>query len=398
MNLKMFKTIRFKLTAWYSALLILLSLVFIVSINVIITNHFHSEPAIPDFILGPKARTVIERRWRNLDEERRDLVQEYRQKDLRKIREISILSFIPLTALSFAGGYIIAGQMLKPIQKLNTATREISAKNLGKQIDHEDTGDEISELIDNFNKMITRLDISFTAQKEFVENASHELKTPLAIIQTNLETALTDPKISHNSASLLIKTSLNSTDFMNKLIEDLLLLALLENQIRKTPAAISDIVQNATEYLKPLAGKQKIKLDLKIATAAQNVKMQANHELMQRAFMNVIENAIKYSPKGETVHINVKTRKNNICLEVQDHGIGIAHEEENKIFERFYRIDKSRSRKTGGAGLGLAITKKIIHLHNGKIRLKAKKKTGKKTGTTFVISLPLQDNTSKAKS
>jgi len=391
MNTKMFKTIRFKLTFWYSVLLILLSLIFVVSINIVITKHFHAEPIVPGFILGPKARTVIERRWRDLDEERRDLVQEYRLEDLRKIREISVLSFIPLTILSFAGGYIIAGQMLKPIQKLNTATRKISAKNLSKQIEHEDTGDEISELIDNFNKMTARLDISFTAQKEFVENASHELKTPLAIVKTNLESALTDPKFSQHKASSLIKTSLKSTDFMNKLIEDLLLLALLENQIHKTPASISDVAQKSVEYLEPLAGKQRIKLDLKVSPSAQKVEIQANSELLQRAFMNVIENAIKYSPKGEKVHIKVKTRGSNIYIEIQDHGIGIPGKEENKIFERFYRIDKSRSRKTGGAGLGLAITKKIINLHNGTIRLK----TGKKSGTTFIISLPLPPRNSK---
>lgn len=390
----MFKTIRFKLTLWYSALLILLSLIFIVSINIIITQHFHSEPAIPGFIIGPKAHTVIERRWKNLDEERRNLVQEYRMDDLRKVREISVLAFIPLTVLSFAGGYIIAGQMLKPIQKLNLATRKISAKNLGRQIEHEDTGDEISELIDNFNKMITRLDISFTAQKEFVENASHELKTPLAIIQTNLESALTDPKISHHSSSSLIKTSLKSTDFMNKLIEDLLLLALLENQIHKTTAAISDVVQNSVEYLKPLASKQKIKLDLKIRPSARKIAIQVNTELLQRAFMNVIENAIKYSSKGKTVNIKVKARKNNIYIEVQDHGIGIPGKEKDKIFERFYRTDKSRSRKTGGSGLGLAITKKIINLHNGTIKLKTGKKTNTTSkGTTFIISLPLRNGT-----
>lgn len=371
--MNIFKTIRFKLTLWYSLLLILLSIIFVVTINIIITNHFKRDPVnglIPIFVTPPR-KFYFPQKWEELEEEKRELIREYRLKDLTTIRQISLLSFIPLTVLSFAGGYIISGQMLKPLNKLNRTIEEITAKNLTNQIDHEESGDEISQLINNFNKMTLRLNTSFKSQKQFVENASHELKTPLAIIQTNLDSAIADSKISQKELNLLLKTAQNSTKFMDKLIEDLLILSILENQVETNRAKLHKILNDSIRQLEVLAKEKNISVKLHMAGSTRNTVIKCNDVLLQRAIMNVIENAIKYSDKNKQVRINVRTKKSRVVIIVKDSGTGIPKRDQKKIFKRFYRVDKSRSRKTGGSGLGLAIAKKIIGIHKGEIKVES---------------------------
>lgn len=381
--MKLFKTIRFKLTLWYSTLLILLSLVFVITINIVITTHYKRDP-INHFINKNIDRPFINRMWRDLDEDRKMLIRDYRYKDLVIIRQISAWTFIPLTALSFVGGYFIAGQMLNPLKKLNKATSEITAKDLKKQIAHENTGDEISELINNFNSMISRLKESFESQKQFVENASHELKTPLAIIQTNLDSALNDGSISKKEMISFIQTSLRSTKFMDDLIEDLLLLSLIDKHVKMEKVNIVKVLKNSTKQLQTLSRKKDISLTLEIKDNVKDLEIRANKVLLQRAIMNVIENAIKYSPKDKKIWVTLKQNNSYLFVRVKDQGIGIQKKEIKKIFERFYRVDKSRSRKTGGSGLGLAITKKIINLHNGKITVKSTKKQGTSFNIKFL--------------
>lgn len=379
--MRFFKSIRFKLTVWYSALLITLSLVFVISINIIITNHFQREP-LGRPLLDNVREQRLEPRWKNLSNDKQQLMRDLRQQDLQTIRQISALSFVPLIALSFAGGYLISGQMLNPIKKINKATREITSKNLNKQIPHDDTGDELSELIQNFNQMRSRLQRAFDLQKQFVEDASHELKTPLAVVQTNLESAVNKGKVSKQEMKNLIKTALKSTKFMNKLIEDLLLLSILENQVNKEETNLRKIIISSINQLQHPAQNKNIKMKFSEKTANKPL-VEANKTLIQRAIMNLLENSIKYSPKGGKVQIKLTEEKKHFSISIKDNGKGIPQEHQNKVFERFYRIDKSRSRKTGGTGLGLSITKKIIENHKGKIELESDKK-----GTKITIKIP----------
>jgi signal transduction histidine kinase len=380
--MKVFETIRFKLTLWYSLLLILSCLFFIGILNIVVTNLYRSElrppPAYPRMAVN---NPTLYEKIQNLDEEKRELLKEYRENDLRNFRKITFVSLIPLSFVSFAGGYIIAGQMLSPLKELNKKIKNINVKSLKGKLRYADNEDEISELIKNFNDMIARLNISFEAQKEFIENASHELKTPLAIIQTNLDSILLDDKISKSDILSLVETSKKSIKFMNKLTEDLLLLALLENHIKKKKIDLKEIVKESQRNLNKIAIDKEIRLDLTIT--GKDFVTQGNSELLQRAIMNLIENAIKYSPEKSTVKIEMGTKNDRIIVSIIDQGDGIGKEDHKRIFERFYRVDKSRSRQTGGAGLGLAIAKKIVELHKGKLILESKKRKG----STFTISL-----------
>ncbi|MBN1618458.1 HAMP domain-containing protein [Candidatus Dojkabacteria bacterium] len=389
--MKYFKTIRFKLTMWYSSLLLILSVFFILIMNLIITSHYTQS-------IGEMQSTKQQELFSELfpppslpqllDEEE-DQLQQYRNRDLYEIRKISILSLIPLIGLSFTGGYIISGQMLGPLKELNDKFNKITAQNLTQQIDFIDNDDEISQLIRNFNKMTYRLDKSFESQKQFVENSSHELKTPLAIIQTNLEAALQSNHLSVNEYKELIQTSLKSTEFMNKLIEDLLLLSILENSISKQTINLNEIIRSSIADLNVLAQKKSIIIKQPDRLPAKTMIF-GNQPLLTRAIMNIIENAIKYSSEKSEISVSSKINKNSITIEITDNGDGIRKDLYQKIFERFYRIDKSRSRKTGGVGLGLSIAQKIIQLHDGKIEIKSKE--GK--GSTFIIDIPIQKTSS----
>ncbi|MEA3356847.1 MAG: HAMP domain-containing sensor histidine kinase [Patescibacteria group bacterium] len=387
-----FRTIKFKLTLWYSGLLILLSLILLISINVVITLGFLKDPVYNSLDQALRTRPQIMRRWEDLDYDKKELVMEYRKNDLGMIRRISVLSFIPLTILSFGGGYVIAGQMLKPLKKLNTAVSEVTVKNLAKEIPYEKNGDEISDLIGSFNKMILRLNSSFELQKQFVGDASHELKTPLAIIQTNLDSALVDKSISKKEMTALIKTSLKSTKFMNNLIEDLLLLAILENHIEKEKMSVSEIVKDSVAQLRILARKKKIRIAYVPCKDSKNLFINGNSVLVQQAIINIIENAVKYSPAGSQIKVSLTSGSRNVIVDVEDCGVGIPTGESKKIFERFYRIDKSRSRQSGGSGLGLAITKKIVEVHKGTVFVRSRQKStkpGVKSGSKFTMKFPL---------
>ncbi|MBN1331904.1 GHKL domain-containing protein [Candidatus Dojkabacteria bacterium] len=381
--MKIFTSIKFKLTFWYSSLVFVICVLFLGFANIILTQQLSNTPAESPTVPFIRNRPLLQEQWEMLDEERKDLVQQYRKEDLKKFRQTSIMTLLPLTALSFLGGYLIAEQSLSPLKKLNRQIRDITAENLNSQIKHKNKGDEISEIIENFNTMTSRLDKSFQAQKQFIEDASHELKTPLAIIQTNLDAAKLDKKITSSEASSLIETAQKSGEFMNKLIEDLLLLSLLENNIEKKPIDLGNIISETISSIRHIAKGQNIKITFK--KPAKKITIPANAILLQRAFGNLIENAIKYSPRNSKITIDVESKKHKIIISFSDTGPGIPKKEQKKIFERFYRLDKSRSRKTGGTGLGLSIVRKIVEAHGGEISIESTPGRGSKFILAFEI-------------
>lgn len=432
MNLNFTKTIKFRLTVWYSLLLLSLAILFLFFANLTIVRYYNKPIEQPH-------RFLIKRQLIQLTPEQRrsKLLKTLRRRDLIIIREISLFSLIPLTFLSFASGYIIAGQMLKPIKHLNKSIKTTTAENLDKLVDFEDFGDEFSELANNFNSMITRLHQTFKGQKQFVQDASHELKTPLAIVQANLESIETDDLEIESKKS--ITTALNASAFMNSLVDNLLLLATLEQPIAMEEVDFVEIIHSVVHSLDLIAKKRDIQIELvgsdKLRKDKDKAKqlsckntstqmltketiksnvfpnepiiLHGNAVLLKEAISNLLENAIKYSPKGSSILIslemdqnfewdNNKTRQNankgsngntgmkKVCLHVVDEGPGIPANEKVKIFERFYRIDKSRSREKGGTGLGLSIVKSIINAHNGEVEVT----NNKPTGCIFTISLP----------
>lgn len=379
--MKFIKSLKFKLTIWYSILLSLFCIIFVLGINIWLNNYMQRNIGVP--MRGYWGEDIENRPlFRNLTEDQITIITESRLSDLNNIRVVTLYSIIPLVLLSFGGGYFIADVMLRPLTKLTKEIKSKSSKNLAEEIGFKDNGDEISELIKSFNIMSRRLGKSFDSQKEFVENASHELKTPLAIIQASLDTALEDDSLSKEEVKEILESSKENVKFMNKLTEDLLLFSVLEQNIDTEEVNLKDIVNQSIKDLETKSKENGI--EIKKLFPKSEISIKANPVLLQRAVMNILENAIKYS-QGSEINIDIKEVNQEIKLTIQDNGKGISKQHLDRIFDRFYRADKSRSRETGGSGLGLAITKDVIEKFNGKVEVESEENNG----TSFIISFPI---------
>lgn len=358
-NIKFTKSLKFKMTVWYSAILLFFSFSFVLVTNVSLTKYMNeSRPFRPLF--SPRPARIMQQ----VTEEELGLIRRSRLEDLENIRLISIYSVLPLTLLSFLGGYLIAFKMLKPLEQLDREMSDKNADNLDTPIPFKDNGDEISSLYHQFNNLSLRVSKSFKSQREFIENASHEIKTPLAVIQANLEMALDEKDISKKELNALLSESKKSVSFMNKLTEDLLLFSLIDSEIDMKEINLNSLLNESKNLFISLINGSGFQINI---DCPNNITLKGNKSLLIRAFQNIIENSIKYSD-GTKLDIKVKEEDKKIYITLKDNGKGISKEYCEDIFSRFYRIDKSRSRKSGGSGLGLAITKEVIERHNGKVK------------------------------
>ena len=356
---KFFKSLKFKMSLLYSGILLVLCVGFFLVMNIFVVDYMQKDIGSPRLVGFNNAGFFA-----NLNDEKIELLKESRQNDLANIRLISMYAMIPFVILSFGGGYLIADNSLKPLEKLKDEMKKKSTKNLGEKIEFDDKGDEISEVIQSFNDMSEQLGRSFEAQKEFVENASHELKTPLAVIQANVDSILADSKIPQKDLFNMLDDSKKSIIFMNKLTEDLLLLSLVDVEFEKKELNLRNLLDDAVTDARRLVDGKGFNISF---NDGHDIKVLGNDVLLKRAFQNLIENSIKYS-QGKSLNIDLKKNKRDILITFKDDGVGVPQEKQKRIFDRFYRVDKSRSRKTGGSGLGLAITKEIIEKHNGSIQ------------------------------
>jgi len=227
--------------------------------------------------------------------------------------------------------------------------------------------------------MSAKLKSTFDSQKQFVEDASHELKTPLTIIQANLDTVEDDPKASKKDMYEAIANAQVGLKKARTLVNDLLELAVPAKNKRKI--SLNQLIEEQVDAIAPYAQENKVKLTLNLQN---NVKIMSERNSLGRAIMNLLNNAVKYSSGSKNAEVNVNLTKNGevVTLQVQDNGVGINKKDLPHIFERFYRVEKSRNSDLGGTGLGLAITKKIIQEHGGRIEV-----ASRPHNTTFTVVL-----------
>lgn len=336
----------------------------------------------------PFIQVVDRPRLRAVTEEQRQLIMEARLEDLENIRKVSFYAILPLMFMSFGGGYLLSAKMLKPLDQLNIEMTKRNLENLREKIAYIDNGDEISSMIVSFNNMTERLNLAFESQRNFVENASHEIKTPLSIIQATIENALEDNRLTSNEIDLILKNIKKQVVFINKLTEDLLLLSALRNNLKTEKVDLREAVKATVENLKSVTNGSNF--ELKLLLGNKKILIKANRQLLQRAFANIIENSIKYSGGTKLeIKIEVDSQSDITVIKFIDNGKGIPVTQADKIFDRFYRIDKGRSRKVGGSGLGLAITKEIIEAHGGRVYVNKKYKNG----AEFVVELSVAKRT-----
>lgn len=302
--------------------------------------------------------------------------------NLDRLRTWSLLAVVGLALASGAGGYVLSGMMLRPVRDITRVASAISATNLNQRINHQGPDDELKELADTFDSMIDRLETSFDRQRQFVQDASHELRTPLAAIRTNIEVTEMDPETTPAEYRVLLETVKHQTERLTRLSEDLLLLSTDDGQLPAEPVNLHAVATEVVRNLGPLAATRQV--DLQVEGDA-SIEVVANADHLYRSVLNLVDNAVKYSGGAGIVTIATTASDRTGRVSVKDSGPGIAAVDAERIFDRFYRVDRGRSRREGGNGLGLAIVKELVQAMGGHVDLESKPGAG----ATFTISLPI---------
>lgn len=312
-----------------------------------------------------QGRPVVIRLYRDETEMRRTL---------REIIEVSTLGMPLAVVLAAIGGYLIAGRSLAPLAAMSDQARKITSESLSERLPNPNPHDELGRLASVFNDTLARLENSFAELKRFTADASHELRSPLTALRAVGEVALRDG-IDPAALRDTIGSMLEEAQRLDDLVDALLTLARMEHgeiAVDREPLAVHDLLVEVREQLAVLATekRQSISIDCTVG-----LRVTADRLLLRQAVMNIVHNAIRYSPADKRVTLRA-TGGESIIIEVADEGPGLASEQREKIFERFYRIDKARSRAEGGAGLGLAIAKSCVERQGGRIEIQSQPGSG----------------------
>lgn len=295
------------------------------------------------------------------------------------------LSFgMPVAVLLAAwGGHAMAGRALRPVGDMAATARRITSDSLGSRLPNPNPHDELGQLATVLNETLHRLESSFGALKRFTADASHELRTPLTALRSVGEAALREAR-SPEELRETIGSMLEEAQRLHDLADTLLLLARAGSgrmPVQRETISLESLVRDACERLEVLASEKNQRIEI---TAAPGISLLADPVLLRQAFTNVLHNAIRYSPADSQIRVTTGKRGGESFLEITDEGPGIPEEHREKIFDRFHRIDKARSRADGGTGLGLAIAKLFVEQHGGRIELECPPSGG----STFRIVLP----------
>lgn len=291
---------------------------------------------------------------------------------------------VAVTIVSAAIAYFVSGQALKPLRKLSQQAEKIDQDSISDIRLNEDTVKEFRQLSISVNLMLDRLSESFATQRQFSGNAAHELRTPLAIMQTKLELFAAEHKNLEGDMAELVRSQTEQLDRLSKLVHTLLEMSNLSSTPRSERIELAPLVEEIITDLTPLASQN----DITMEQDCDNVVITGSDALIYRLVFNLIENAVKYNRRGGSVSVSVHKENNVVVVRVSDTGCGIPEEYRESIFQPFFRVDKSRSRQMGGVGLGLALVHEIAVLHGGSVRAEP----GNKVGTVFIVTLPAGDD------
>jgi heavy metal sensor kinase len=298
-----------------------------------------------------------------------------------------LLMILPVGLLAaMGGGYWLAGRALAPVHRITSTAQTISAKNLAQRVAVANPNDELGQLAETINGMIGRLEHAFDSMRQFTADASHELLTPMTAIRTEVEVALRAERPPEQYRRVLASV-LEEVERMSKLADSLLLLSREDAKVVQTPKEVirlDTLVQEVAGHMEAVAGDSGIQMTIHELPA---VTAHGDPDGLRQVFFNLLDNAIKYTAQGGTVAVRGLVENDQIVIEVSDTGIGIPRESLPRVFDRFYRVDKSRSRELGGTGLGLSISKALIERHLGRIEVQSA--VGQ--GSTFRVVLPLAD-------
>lgn len=380
--------LRLRLALWSAGLVLVLSFALLFFINTVALSTFprivrQNFPAtaitarnrvstVPPAFISPLRQDLLHR---SLNPPEISLLLE--------LRSISLAGLCMVAVLGGAGAYWLAGIALRPVRKVSEAARSISAHTLDTRLALPGPRDEIKELADTFDAMLERLQQNFELQGRFVGDVAHELRTPLASLRTNLEVVASDEGAAPDDYKAMIATQERALTRLERLVSDLLVLTTAGQPLNAAEVTPGALLEEVIGELQPIAATREVALRL---LSESDIVVPGDEGLLSRVFYNLIENGIHYTQAGGSVTVAVTSRELWAAISVTDTGIGIAAEDLPHIFERFYRVDASRSRHCGGAGLGLSIVSALVGQHHGQIQVESTPGQG----STFTVLLPLQ--------
>src|SRR5215212_1520136 len=305
---------------------------------------------------------------------------------LRELRRDLFAGATLVLLLASGGGYFLARKSLAPIASMNSQTQRISAENLSARLDVTNSRDELGQLATTINDLLARLENSFKEQQRFIADASHELRTPLAVLRGETEVALSKTRtIEEYQQSLSLIQ--DEAERLSRIVEDLFILARQPINTRaalnKERVSLNDAVRDCARAAQVLAMQKGVRL--KFESDSPSIALNGDEELIRRMILNLLDNAVKYTPAGGEISLALVRQNGNAEIVVRDTGMGIPEAAQPRVFDRFYRVDKARARAMGGAGLGLSIAQWIVEVHGGEIKLVSTPGHG----STFTVVLPM---------
>ncbi len=307
---------------------------------------------------------------------------------LRRLRRDFLFGVPLILVLASIGGYFLARKSLSPIAFMNQHTHLITAKNLSARLDVAHPRDEVGRLATTINELLARLDAVFQEQKRFITDASHELRTPLAVLRGETEVALQQERATaeYKESLALIK---DEAERLSRIVENLFMLArqpVDTPSMVNEPVRLDELVADCVRAAHVLAMQKGLRL--KIEGVLPPVTVSGDDEMLKRMLLNLLDNSVKYTASGGEISVALRSQNGDARIVVTDTGIGIAESDQRRIFDRFYRVDKARSRALGGAGLGLSIARWIVEGHGGSLSVES----APGRGSAFTADLPLRDS------
>ncbi|MPZ91382.1 MAG: HAMP domain-containing protein [Actinobacteria bacterium] len=376
------RSARVRLAVLYSASLFVIGGLLLAGLYFALSKSIEDEPMSSQFVV---VRNPIEPSQPQLVRAQ-DFERAVTDNALSLLKTYSFLALGVLFVVSLGVGWVVAGRLLAPIDRITDVARRIQATDLSRRISLGGPDDELKRLADTFDSMLARLDAAFVAQRRFIADASHELRNPLAVIRTNLDVVLSDPntdEISLRDTSAVVR---RATERMSKMVDDMLALARLESpQQLDERVDIGEVANEIAEEFTAVAQSHDVELRRSIS---DGIFVAGDRYALKRALANLAQNALRYSPAESSITIAAGSKDGWVWTAVEDQGPGIAPEHRHQVFERFWRADKSRSRSLGGSGLGLSIVQQVAQAHSGLVKLSSE--VGR--GSTFVIWIPALGN------
>ena len=377
-------SVRFRLTALYSLVLFALAALMVAGLYAVLASRLREERVYVDrevttvqevpggFRLTP---TEIRAEYRSVEA----LANE---RALGLLRSYSASSLVLLFLASLGVGWLVAGRVLAPIGRITAVARDIQSTDLSRRIALRGPPDELKELADTFDAMLSRLDDAFEGQQRFIQEASHELRNPLAVIRTNLDVALADPDADATDLRRTAELVGRSAERMSRLVDDLLVYARRGAPARQVGRLdLADVVAEAAEEFRVPARLR----DLTVSAQSEpGLVVQGDRIALRRAVANLLTNAVRLAPSGTTISVAAGRAGDRCWLAVSDDGPGIAPEQRELVFRRFWRGRQASAREDGRSGLGLAIVEQVVADHDGTVELEPSP-TG---GSTFTLWLP----------